>query len=284
MECDGTELLAIAVSVARPAAELAREMRVSGVGDVTTKSTETDVVTAADQAVERQVRDALAAARPFDQVLGEEFGDAPRPGGRHGLRGDGASQGADGRSAVRWILDPIDGTVNYLYGLRPYAVSLAAEIDGEVVAGVVIDAATGEEWTATKGGGAFAAGRRLSGSGQQRLSQALVGTGFAYTSARRAHQAQVLAGLLMHIRDIRRFGSAAVDLCYVADGRLDAFYEKGLNAWDHAAGGLVAREAGVLVSGSGGAPAGPDLVVAAPPGLHEQLLGYLERLDAAGGP
>jgi myo-inositol-1(or 4)-monophosphatase len=185
---------------------------------------------------------------------------------------------------VRWILDPIDGTVNYLYGLRPYAVSLAAELDGEVVAGVVVDAATGEEWTATLGGGAYAAGRRLGGSGQQRLSQALVGTGFAYDSARRAHQAQVLAGLLMHIRDIRRFGSAAVDLCYVADGRLDAFYEKGLNAWDHAAGGLVAREAGVLVTGLAGAPAGPDLLVAAPPGLHEQLLDHLTRLDASGGP
>jgi myo-inositol-1(or 4)-monophosphatase len=263
---DPGELLVLALSVVRPAAELAREMRIRGVSGVTTKSTETDVVTAADQAVERQVRDALAAARPGDRVFGEEYGTA--------------STGGD--SDVRWILDPIDGTVNYLYGLPQYAVSLAAEVRGEVVAGVVRNAATGQEWTATKGGGAFAGERRLTGSAETRLSQALVGTGFAYTPVRRAHQAAVVAGLITHIRDIRRFGSAAIDLCLAAEGQLDAYFEQNLNEWDHAAGGLVAREAGLLVTGLSGAPPGPDLVLAAPPALHGRLHDHLVALGAAG--
>jgi myo-inositol-1(or 4)-monophosphatase len=259
------------VAVARPAADLAREMRAHGVDGVSTKSTDTDVVTAADRAVERQVRAALAAARPFDRILGEEFG-AARP------------DGSTVESSVRWILDPIDGTVNYLYGLAPYAVSLAAEVDGEVVAGVVCNAATGEEWTATRGGGAWAGERRLTGSDQTRLGLALVGTGFAYDPARRAHQAKVLAGLITEIRDIRRFGSAAIDLCLAAEGRYDAYYERGLNAWDHAAGGLVAREAGLLVTGLAGEPPSAAMVVAAPPALHGPLVGHLADLDAAAGP
>jgi myo-inositol-1(or 4)-monophosphatase len=265
---DPAELLALAVSVARPAAELARSMRGRGVDQVATKSTDTDIVTAADQAVERQVRAAIAAVRPSDVVLGEEFGgDAPA-----------------GRSRVRWIVDPIDGTVNYLYGLPQYAVSLAAEVDGQVVAGVVRNAATGEEWTATLGGGAYLAGQRLTGSAQTRLAQALVATGFGYDAARRAHQARVIAGLITEVRDIRRFGSAALDLCLAATGRVDAYFEKGLQEWDLAAGGLVATEAGLLVTGLEGAPPGIDLVLAAPPALHEALHAHLAKLDAAGGP
>ncbi|MDG6104625.1 inositol monophosphatase family protein [Dactylosporangium aurantiacum] len=261
------ELLDLAVSIAREAATRARAMRAAGVDPVATKSTLTDVVTAADRAVERQVRDAIHAARPGDVVLGEEFG---------GGEGDGA--------AVRWILDPIDGTVNYLYDLPQYAVSLAAEVDGEVVAGVVINAATGREWTAVRGGGAYADGRRLSGSGQTDLRQALVGTGFGYAADRRLHQAAVLAGLIGDIRDVRRFGAAAIDLCLAAEGSLDAYYEKGLNAWDHAAGGLVAAEAGLLVTGLRGATAGPDMVVAAPPALHQGLHDRLVELGADKGP
>jgi myo-inositol-1(or 4)-monophosphatase len=273
-------LLDLALSVVRPAAELARSMRRAGVSGVTTKSTDTDVVTAADQAVERGIRAALAEARPGDRVLGEEFGSDPGPG-----------PGTGSGPAVRWILDPIDGTVNYLYDLPQYAVSLAAEVAGTVVAGVVCNAATGDEWTATLGGGAYATGaggsgaaRRLSGSAQTRLGQALVGTGFAYDPARRGHQAAVVAGLITRIRDIRRFGAAAIDLCLVAEGRLDAYYERGLNEWDHAAGGLIAREAGVLVTGLGGAPADSTFVLAAPPALHPQLDERLGGLDAADGP
>ena len=262
------ELLSLAQSVVRPAAELARTMRAAGVDGVSTKSTDTDVVTAADRAVERQVVAALRAVRPADRFLGEEYGD-----------GDGS-----GTSPVRWILDPIDGTVNYLYDLPQYAVSLGAEVDGVVVAGIVLNAATGQEWTATLGGGAYVASRRLTGSTQTRLGQALVGTGFGYDPARRAHQAAVLAGLLPFIRDIRRFGVASLDLCLAAAGLLDAYYERGLNPWDHAAGGLIAREAGLLVTGLDGAAAGSDLVIAAPPALHDELNGRLSALDAAGGP
>jgi len=262
------DLLTIAVRVAREAAVTARRMRDEAIGDVETKSTDTDVVTAADKAVERQVVEALAAQRPGDGVLGEEYGDSVEvaPG------------------AVRWILDPIDGTVNYLYGLPQYAVSLAAERDGEVIAGVVINAATGDEWTATRGGGAWRAGRRLSGSVRTTLDQALVGTGFGYDARRRAHQGAVLARLITRVRDIRRFGAAALDLCMAAEGSLDAYFEKGLNLWDHAAGGLIAAEAGLTVAGLDGAPAGRDMLIAAPPALFPALHAALAELDAAGGP
>jgi myo-inositol-1(or 4)-monophosphatase len=263
------KLLELAVELAREAAATARRMRAGAIAHIATKSSATDVVTAADRAVERQVVAALRAARPHDTVLGEEYGAA----------GAGTTPGP-----VRWILDPIDGTVNYLYGLPQYAVSLAAEVDGAVVAAVVHNAATGDEWTAVRGAGAYREGRRLRGSTGTELSQALLATGFSYDPARRAHQAAVLAQLLPRVRDIRRFGSAAMDLCMAAEGSVDAYYEQGLNAWDHAAGGLVATEAGLLVTGLSGAPPGPDLIVAAPPALHAPLHDLLVAYDAAGGP
>jgi myo-inositol-1(or 4)-monophosphatase len=262
------ELLAIAVRISRDAAETARRMRAEAITDVQTKSTDTDVVTAADRAVERQVVEALRRERPADGVLGEEYGDSAAPAA----------------GAVRWILDPIDGTVNYLYGLPQYAVSLAAEVDGVVMAGVVCNAATGDEWTATLGGGAWRGDRRMTGSVRNTLEQTLLATGFGYDPARRAHQGAVLAGLITRVRDIRRFGSAALDLCMAAEGLVDAYYEKGLNPWDHAAGGLVATEAGLRVSGLDGHPAGKEMLVAAPPALFGALHDVLVELDAAGGP
>jgi myo-inositol-1(or 4)-monophosphatase len=201
-------------------------------------------------------------------VLGEEYGAAGEPG----------------PTGVRWILDPIDGTVNYLYGLPNYAVSLAAEVGGRVVAGAVRNAATGEEWTASAGGGAYHQGQRLAGSGETDLGQALVATGFGYDPDRRVHQAGVLTRLISEVRDIRRFGSAALDLCLAASGAVDAYYEKGLNLWDHAAGGLVATEAGLRVAGLAGRPPNADLVIAAPPALFDRLHDLLYALDAAGGP
>lgn len=262
------ELLELARDVARRAADTARRMRADAIGQVDTKSTATDVVTAADKAVEQQIVAELRRARPDDAFLGEEYGTQDEAAG----------------SGVRWIIDPIDGTVNYLYGLPQYAISIAAEADGEVVAGVVRNAATDAEWIATLGGGAWRDGRRLSGSSQQVLSQALVGTGFAYLAERRAHQGAVLAGLITRVRDIRRFGSAALDLAAAAEGMLDAYYEKGLGPWDLAAGALIAREAGLLVTGLSGRPAGPDLVLAAPQGLYKELHDHLVELDADGGP
>ncbi|PZF95270.1 inositol monophosphatase family protein [Micromonospora deserti] len=264
------ELLELAVEVARDAAATANRMRAEGVSVAATKSTVTDVVTAADRAVERQVLEALRRLRPGDAVLGEEYG--------------AGGAGPAGPSGVRWIIDPIDGTVNYLYGLPYCGVSLAAEVDGEVVAGVVRNVSTGEEWTATAGGGAWRDGERLRCSSETDLGQALVGTGFGYDAKRRAHQARVVAELITQVRDIRRLGAAALDLCQAAEGRLDAYYEKGLAAWDLAAGGLIATEAGLRVAGLGGRPAGPDLVIAAPPALFEPLHARLADLDAAGGP
>ena len=261
------DLLALAVEVAREAAATARRMRAEAITDVETKSTRTDVVTAADRAVERQVVSSLRTIRPHDGVLGEEYGEStPQPG------------------AVRWILDPIDGTVNYLYGLPAYAVSLAAEVGGVVEAGVVINAATGDEWTAARGGGAWRGDRRLHPSVRTRLDQSLVGTGFGYDAKRRAHQGAVVAELITRVRDIRRFGAAALDLCAVAEGTLDAYFEKGLNPWDHAAGGLIATEAGVVVSGLRGAPPGVGMVVAAPPAIFGPLHDLLVELDADSGP
>ncbi|MER7456936.1 inositol monophosphatase family protein [Micromonospora sp. NPDC126480] len=264
------ELLEIAVTVARDAAATAYRMRTEGVSVAATKSTATDVVTAADRAVERQVIEALRRLRPGDAVLGEEYG--------------GADTGPTGPAGVRWIVDPIDGTVNYLYDIPHSAVSLAAEVGGVVVAGVVRNVTTGEEWTATAGGGAWRDGRRLRCSTETDLGQTLVATGFGYDPKRRAHQARVVTELIPHVRDIRRLGAASLDLCFAAEGRVDAYYEKGLAAWDLAAGGLVATEAGLRVGGLAGAEPGPDLVIAAPPALFAPLHDRLADLDASGGP
>jgi myo-inositol-1(or 4)-monophosphatase len=261
-------LLALAVEVAREAAELARSRRAEDIGAIGTKSTATDLVTATDRAVEKLIVQRLRERRPDDLVLGEEYG--------------GDEVGGDGR--VRWVLDPIDGTVNFVYGLPHYAVSIAAEVDGVMVAGVVHNAANGEEWTAVRGDGAWRDGNRLGGSGVTVLSQALVATGFGYDSARRAHQAKVIVHVLPRIRDIRRFGAAALDLCAAAEGRVDAFFEKGLGPWDSAAGGLIAAEAGLRVTGLAGRPPSPDMVLAAPPAIYQELHGLLVSLDADGGP
>jgi myo-inositol-1(or 4)-monophosphatase len=259
---DRGELLALAVGLVRQAGSLVRAGRASALGDIDSKSTPTDLVTEMDRAAERLVVEGLNAARPDDAVLGEETG---------------AQRGGSG---VRWLLDPIDGTVNYVYGLSQYAVSLAAEVDGEVVAGVVHNPETGEEWTAIRGGGAWRAGRRLAGPWASTLDQALLGTGFGYDAAVRAEQARVVAALLPQVRDIRRFGSAALDLCFVAEGRLDVYYESGLNPWDRAAGGLIAQEAGVAVTGLRGRPADAAMTLAAPPALYAALHDRLVALDA----
>jgi myo-inositol-1(or 4)-monophosphatase len=270
------ELLALAVRAAAGGAALAQDAREQAITQVGTKSTDTDVVTAGDEAVERYIITELTSARPGDAVLSEESGVIA------------GAVGAAHDSPVRWILDPIDGTVNYLYGVPYYAVSLAAEVDGVVVAAVVNNPATGEQWTALRGGGAYrgayGSGQRLSGSTETDLGHALIATGFGYHPARRRHQAAVLAGLAERIRDIRRFGSAALDLCLAAEGTVDGYYEAGLNAWDMAAGVLIATEAGLVVTDVDGGPPTMSLLVAAPPAIHGRLLSVLRDLDAADGP
>jgi fructose-1,6-bisphosphatase/inositol monophosphatase family enzyme len=184
---------------------------------------------------------------------------------------------------VRWVVDPLDGTVNYLYGLHDWAVSIAAEVDGAVVAGVVEVPRHGETFTAVAGQGAWLhrgeAKLALHCTAQVPLGQALVGTGFGYDQGRRQVQGEVVAALLPHVRDIRRGGSASVDLCSVAAGRLDAFFERGLNYWDFAAGGLIAREAGAVVGGLAGKTESTSMVVAAGPGLFPVLADALADLD-----
>jgi myo-inositol-1(or 4)-monophosphatase len=250
---DPASLLALAVDTAREAADLVAGGRASAGEQVDVKSSSVDVVTAVDKASERLIVDRLLAARPDDAVLGEE--GASRKGG----------------SGVRWVVDPIDGTVNFLYDLPAYAVSIAAEVDGVVRAGAVLNVATGDLFTATSGGGAWLSTPsrpdpvRLQGNAPASLEHTLVGTGFGYQQEQRRAQGAVVAQLLPRVRDIRRFGSAALDLCAVAAGRLDAYYELHLNPWDHAAGALVAAEAGQVVTGLPGRPfAGPMAIVAAP--------------------
>jgi myo-inositol-1(or 4)-monophosphatase len=261
-------LLALAVETAREAAVLVARGRASAGDSVDVKSSPVDVVTAVDTASERLIVDRLLAARPDDGVLGEE--GASRPG----------------TSGVRWVVDPIDGTVNFLYDLPAYAVSIAAEVDGEVCAGVVLNVATQELFTATLGGGAYLSSPtrpepvRLTGSRPASLDQTLVATGFGYRAEQRREQGAVVARLLPRVRDIRRFGSAALDLCSVAAGRVDAYYELNLNPWDHAAGALVAAEAGAVVTGLPGRPFAEPMAIAAASSVAEPFVALVADLHA----
>lgn len=239
----------------------------AGGGAVRSKSTPSDPVTLADTESEQLIRDRLAQIRPGEAVLGEEGGQSSDDG------------------AVRWVVDPIDGTVNFLYGIPAYAVSVAAQVDDVSVAGAVADVAGGRIFSAAAGLGA----ELLNADGQRRqlrcsrvreLSMALVGTGFGYSSRRRAAQAALMARLLPEVRDVRRLGSAALDLCMVAAGQLDAHYEHGLNEWDWAAGALIAAEAGAVVVLPGSQDPGAGLLLAAAPGVAAALM---EALDRSGG-
>ncbi|CAM5237364.1 inositol monophosphatase [Streptomyces spiroverticillatus] len=261
------ELLGVALEVARRAGELLRDGRPDDLGVAATKSSSVDVVTEMDLAAEKLITGILAERRPDDGVLGEE----------------GAA--TEGSSGVRWVVDPLDGTVNYLYGLPTWAVSVAAEYRGETLVGVVEAPMRRETYRAVLGGGAYAdgpagAGRKLAVRPSPPLDQALIGTGFGYLAERRKRQAEIAGRLIPGFRDIRRGGSAAVDLCDVAAGRLDGYYERGLNPWDYAAGDLIAREAGALTGARPDSPASPELTVAASPGVFAPLQALLEDLGA----
>ncbi|TDD36971.1 inositol monophosphatase [Actinomadura sp. KC06] len=263
------DLLELAAETAREAGRMLVDKRPAGGPDVVgTKSSPTDVVTRLDRAAEQLIIERIRAARPDDAFLGEEGGD--RAGG----------------SGVRWVVDPIDGTVNYLYDLPDWAVSIAAEVDGTAVAGVVEIPRRGESYTAVRGEGALQHGasgtRELRVNSRVPLDKALVATGFGYAAGRRARQARVLTGVLPNVRDIRRGGSCCVDLCSLAAGRVDAYYERGVQAWDIAAGGLIVREAGGRVEGLHGAAPGPELTIAAAPGTFEALHDLLAPLDPLG--
>ncbi|ADH68298.1 MULTISPECIES: inositol monophosphatase family protein [Nocardiopsis] len=258
---DRESLRDLAVSVAAEAGELAAKGQ-AGITVLDTKSSPTDVVTEMDRATEELVRARLLAARPDDAFLGEEGG------------------GEGGTSGVRWVVDPIDGTVNYLYGRSDWAVSVAAEVDGVVVAAAVNVPRLGESYEAVLGGGARLNGRVLEAPPAVPLEQALVATGFGYFPERRVQQARVLLEVIPRIRDIRRGGSAAVDLTGLAAGRCNAYYERGLHPWDWCAPGLVASEAGLRLGGARSGPPSNDLVIAARPELYGALEALLAPLGA----
>jgi len=261
-----TELLALAKTVAVEAGNLARLRRAEGVQIAASKSSPEDIVTDADRETEALIRLRLAEARPDDGFYGEE------------------SEATAGSSGLTWVVDPIDGTVNYLYGIPQYAVSIAV-VEGDpnpatwnTLAGAVVNPALGEVYTAEVGEGAFLNDRRLAVNTGVPLSLALTGTGFGYEAERRLWQAEVVHGLIGQVRDIRRMGASALDLCAVAAGRLDVYYERGLQPWDLAAGALIAREAGARVGAFGDEREGKDLLIAAAPDLYARFEPVLTSL------
>ncbi|MCU1405685.1 MAG: inositol monophosphatase [Glaciihabitans sp.] len=244
------DLLALARRVALTAGELVKRRREEGVTVADLKSSAVDVVTLADRESEVLIRRLLQQSRPDDGFYGEE----------------GAED--EGTSGLTWIVDPIDGTVNYLYNIPHYAISIAVvrgsadPLTWTALAGCVLNPVSGEVYTASAGGGAFLNDAPISVAPAVELEQALVGTGFAYDAATRGRQGEVVAKLLTQTRDIRRIGSAALDLCLVASGRLNAYYERGLKPWDHAAAALIATEAGARVAGLDGAKASGEMLIA----------------------
>ena len=258
------ELLRLAAGAAREAgALLATRFRQPATG-VAAKSSATDPVTDADRDAEALLRERIGASRPGDAILGEEGGAVA------------------GESGLRWVIDPLDGTVNFLYGLPTWSVSVACEDETGGVVGVVFDPTADELFAAVRGAGATLNGRPIAASDCGRLDHALIATGFSYRPDERAAQAGTVARILPEVRDIRRAGSAALDLCSVACGRVDGFYEIGIRHWDRAAGMLLVTESGgrssplPAIGGSG------DGVLAAGAALHDPLrAAVLAALDGS---
>lgn len=258
---DPAALTLLAIEIAQEAGALARRRRDEGVAIADTKSSIADIVTEADREVEALIRARLHDARPHDGFIGEE--SDPHPG----------------TSGITWVVDPIDGTVNYAYGIPTYAVSIAA-VEGtakpnqwNAIAGVVFAPVSGEIFHATRGNGAWLGGRRIHVNDAPSAAGALLATGFGYDPASHAGDLAQVERVMPLARDLRRLGSAALDLCFVAAGRLDGYFERGLKDWDHAAGALIVAEAGGRVDiGMVADEFGRILVVASGPVLFEDLL------------
>jgi myo-inositol-1(or 4)-monophosphatase len=250
------ELLVLAERLAREAGALLLDGLGRARTDVDTKSSATDMVTEMDRAAEALIVTGINAARPGDAVIGEEGSDVV------------------GTSGVQWYVDPLDGTTNYLYGLPAFTVSIAAAVGGRTIAGVVHDPSHRETFTATAGGGASCNGEAIHASALDDLAHALVGTGYSYLPDVRAAQGRTTAYVLPRVRDLRRYGSAALDLCWVGRGRYDAFFEHGLQAWDREAGLLVAAESGAFTDTTDG------LIVACGPNLAKPFRALLEDAGA----
>lgn len=259
------ELLDLAREAAAEAVLLVRASRPAGRVTVTdTKSSPTDVVTAIDRASEDLIRARILRERRHDGFLGEEGDEVV------------------GTSGVEWVVDPIDGTVNFVYGIERYAVAIAARVEGFDEVAVVVDIATGATYEAVRGGGAWRTDGpgpvRLTGPSDVPIDQMLVATGFNYVREVRERQATAVARLLPRVRDIRRLGAAALDLTNLAEGRLDAYVEQGLKPWDIAPGGLIAREAGLVVTGPDGV-AQERLVIAVTPARHAEFVALVQECE-----
>jgi myo-inositol-1(or 4)-monophosphatase len=246
------EIKTLAESIARAAGELLNTR--PDYFDLEIKSSAVDFATQMDKSSEKLIVERILAARPDDGIIGEE------------------GSAIESKSGVTWVIDPLDGTVNYFYGIPGWNICIAVKDNEGVQVGVVNAPTINSFWSATRGGGATHNGKKISCNDPVELDRALVGTGFAYELARRYEQAEMLSKLIPKIRDIRRLGAAGVDLCFVAMGKLDAFYEYGLNEWDLAAGGLILEEAGGVVTGRNGGVAGKEMVIAAGPALHARLV------------
>ncbi|HSJ74309.1 MAG TPA: inositol monophosphatase family protein, partial [Miltoncostaeaceae bacterium] len=256
------ELLDLAARAARVAGDLLLERAGGPVSGVASKTSRTDLVSDTDRDAEALIVGMVAAERPGDAIVGEEGADAP------------------GSGEVRWLVDPLDGTINYLWGVPQWSVSIAALDAVGPLAGVVHDPSRGETFTALRGGGARMGDRTLRLGPGAPLDEALVGTGFSYRPAERARQAALLSRVLPAVRDVRRFGSAAIDLAWVACGRLDGYYERGLNPWDWAAGRLIVREAGGIVEELPATAEEPVGCIAAPPSLIGPLRALVDGAAA----
>lgn len=254
MSVDRESLLRLAREAAETAGELLRRDLARGPAAVRAKSGPDDLVTSTDIASEALITRLIRAVRPADAIVGEEGGSRA------------------GRSATRWVIDPLDGTPNFLRGNPVFGVSIAAEVNGQPAVAVVRDPCREETFSAVAGGGAWCNGRRLTASCRQSLADALLGLGYRPgVGGDRPRQATVTAHLARHVLDLRMSGSAALDLCWVAAGRLDAYYESGTRLWDRAAGALIATEAGAWVGGADGGPPTDEAVLAAPPTLAAEL-------------
>jgi len=231
---------------------------------LTAKSTSTDLVSDADREAEHAILSIIRAERPGDAILSEESGEAE-----------------DGTSGLRWLVDPLDGTTNYLWGYPQWAVSIACYDDAGGLMGVMHDPIRGETFSAVRGGPAHLNGQVLTLEPSDDLGQALIGSGFGYDGVRRRRQATRLMGVIPHVRDMRRGGSAALDMAWVACGRLDAYYEFGVNAWDVAAGAVIVIAAGGEVQDIPAGPEGAPGTLAARPGLADPLRAVVDA--AAGG-
>jgi myo-inositol-1(or 4)-monophosphatase len=243
------EILALALSIGKEAGELLSNR--PDVLNVESKSTTIDIVTQMDKASEKLIVERILAARPDDGLIGEEGADRPS------------------KSGITWVIDPLDGTVNYFYGLPGWNVSIAAKDADGVLVGVVTAPTIASTWHASRGGGAFRNGKKISCNDPVELNRAMIATGFEYDVEKRTKQLAQFSKLITTVRDLRRNGAAAVDLCNVAAGAIDGYYESGLHEWDLAAGGLIAQEAGALVTIE--EHQGHQYVVAAGPALHASL-------------